>query len=103
MLAAVLLGGCAAPQKPARTLNDDEIQRVMRREQVQGLALALIENGKVGKVRALGTRNAALGQPLQEDTVIHAEGLTTAAFAYMVLQLADEGRLDLDKPLDKLL
>ena len=102
-LAAGLLCGCAAPQKPARTLNDDEIQRVMRREQVQGLAMALIENGKVGKVRAFGTRNAALGQPLQEDTVIHAAGLTTAAFAYLVLQLADEGRLDLDAPLDKLL
>lgn len=103
VLAAGLLAGCAAPQKPARTLNDDEVQRVMRREQVQGLAMALIENGKVGKVRAFGTRNAALGQPLQEDTVIHAAGLTTAAFAYMVLQLADEGRLDLDAPLDKLL
>src|SRR5437763_10570535 len=102
VLAAGLLAGCAT-QKPARTLKDDEIQRVMRREQVQGLAMAVIENGKVGRIRAFGTRSAALGQPLQEDTVIHAAGLTTAAFAYMVLQLADEGRLDLDAPLDKLL
>lgn len=103
VLAAALLAGCAAQQRPARTLNGDEIGRVMRREQVQGLAMAVIEDGKVGKVQAFGTRNAALGLPLQEDTVMHAAGLTTAAFAYMVLQLADEGRLDLDAPLDKLL
>lgn len=103
LVAAALLAGCASAPRPARTLNDDEIQRVMRREQVQGLAMAIIENGKVGKVRVFGTRNAALGQPLQQDTVLHAAGLTTAAVAYMVLQLADEGRLDLDAPLDQLL
>lgn len=102
-LAAGLLAGCASGPRLARTLNDDEIQRVMRREGVQGLAMATIENGKVGKIRAFGTRNAALGQPFQQDTVLHADDLTTAAFAYMVLQLADEGRLDLDAPIGKLL
>jgi CubicO group peptidase (beta-lactamase class C family) len=106
LLALVLttvLGGCAAPQRPARTLNDDEIGRVMRREGVQGLSMAIIEHGKVGKIRAFGTRSSELGLPLQEDSVVHAAGLTGAAFAYMVLQLADEGRLDLDAPIEKLL
>jgi CubicO group peptidase (beta-lactamase class C family) len=102
-LSVLLLAGCATPQRPARTLNDDEIQRVMRREGVQGFSMAVIEHGKVGRIRAFGTRSSELGLPLQEDSVVHAAGLTTAAFAYMVLQLADEGRFDLDAPIEKLL
>jgi len=101
--AALLLAGCAAPQRPARTLNDDEIQRVMRREGVQGFSMAVIEHGKVGRIRAFGIRSSELGLPLQEDSVVHAAKLSGAAFAYMVLQLADEGRLDLDAPIDKIL
>ena len=99
---AVALAGCATP-RPARSLADPEIQRVMRREQVQGLAFATIEGGKVGKVRMFGMRNAALGQPMTDDTVLAAGSLTKAAFAYLLLQLADEGRLGLDAPLARLL
>jgi CubicO group peptidase (beta-lactamase class C family) len=102
--AACLLAGCAIrTPHPARSLADPEIQRVMRREQVQGLALATIENGKVGRVRVFGTRNAALGLPMTDDTVLPAGSLTKAAFAYLLLQLADEGKLDLDAPLARLL
>ncbi|MCS0632409.1 beta-lactamase family protein [Telluria mixta] len=86
-----------------QTFSDPEIQRAMRREQVQGLAVATIENGKVAQVKVFGTRNAALGQPLTPDTIMAGGSLTKAAFAYMLLQLADEGRLDLDAPVTKLL
>ena len=97
------MAGCAPPLRPMQSFTDPEIQRVMRREQVQGLALATIENGKVAQVKAFGTRNAALGQPLTPDTVMTGASLTKTAFAYMVLQLADEGKLDLDAPVAKLL
>lgn len=102
-LAAALLAACAAPQRPARSLADNEIQRVMRREQVQGLAMATIADGKVDKVRVFGQRNAALGQPLTDQTILYGASLTKTAVAYLALQLADEGKLDLDAPLNRLL
>ena len=102
-VAAWTMAGCAPPLRPLQSLSDPEVQRVMRREQVQGLALATIENGQVARVRVFGTRNAALGQPLTPDTVMSGASLTKTAFAYMVLQLADEGKLDLDAPVTKLL
>jgi len=102
-LVTVQLAGCAPPLRPARALDDREIQRVMRREQVQGLAIATIENGKVAQVRAFGTRNAAIGAPLTPDTVMAGASLTKTAFCYMLLQMADEGLIDLDAPLDRLL
>ena len=102
-VAAVLVAGCARPLRPMQAFSDPEIQRAMRREQVQGLAIATIENGQVAKVKVFGTRNASLGQPLTPDTIMAGNTLTKAAFAYMLLQLADEGRLDLDAPVTRLL
>jgi CubicO group peptidase (beta-lactamase class C family) len=102
LLPTLVLSACAT-HKPARTLADNEIQRVMRREGVQGLAMAAIEGGKVAKVRVFGQRNAALGMPLTDETIMAGASLTKTAFAYLVLQLADEGKIDLDAPLTRLL
>lgn len=103
VMAATQLAGCTPPLRPARTLDDGEVLRVMKREQVQGLAIATVENGKVGKVRAFGMRNAAIAAPLTPDTVMYGASLTKTAFVYMLLQMADEGLLDLDAPVTKLL
>jgi CubicO group peptidase (beta-lactamase class C family) len=70
---------------------------------VQGMALAVIDDGQVRSVQAWGWRDADKRLPLQTDTVMYGASLTKAAFAYMVLQLADEGRLNLDTPIDRLL
>ncbi|WP_323141863.1 serine hydrolase domain-containing protein [Massilia phyllosphaerae] len=102
-LPLALLAACSTQMRPARTLADNEIQRVMRREGVQGLAFATIAGGKVDKVRVFGQRNAALGQPLAPDTIMYGASLSKTAFAYLVLQLADEGKIDLDAPLPRLL
>jgi CubicO group peptidase (beta-lactamase class C family) len=67
-----------------------------------GMAVALIDGGKVVYVRAFGRRNEA-GEPLREDTVMVAASLTKPVFAYLVMQLADEGRIDLDAPIARYL
>ena len=66
----------------------------------RGLAIAVIDDGRVAHVAAFGERNAA-GDPLTTDTIMYGASLTKAAFAYMVLQLVDEGRLDLDAPISR--
>lgn len=75
----------------------------MTREKVQGLALAVIDEGTVRYLAAYGTRNAERKLPLTTETVMYGASLTKAAFAYMVLQLVDEGRLNLDARLPTLL
>jgi CubicO group peptidase (beta-lactamase class C family) len=102
LLLAFLLAGCAATP-PARSPADAEVAQLMQREGLQGLALAVIDDGRVQSVRSWGWRNAEKRLPLQSDTIMYGASLTKAAFAYMLLQLADEGKLDLDAPLDKLL
>ena len=78
---------------------DADIEERMKQERVPGLALALIEDGKVVYVKSYGLRNVENKQPLETDTVMYAASLTKLAFAYMVLQLVDEKIVDLDKPI----
>jgi len=89
--------GSTAPV-PGAAQVEAEMQRLMQATHAQGLALAVIDRGKVVQVHALGRRNVA-GEPLQAETVMYAASLTKTAFAYMVMQLVDERVLDLDRPI----
>jgi CubicO group peptidase (beta-lactamase class C family) len=82
---------------------DAEAVRLMGRERVQGLALAVIRDGKVVHVGAYGRRSVERNLPLTSDTVMYGASLTKTAVAFLVLQLVDEGRLRLDAPLPELL
>jgi len=102
-LFALFLAGCAAAPPSASVVPDDEVRRLMAREQVEGLALAVIDRGQVVSVKAYGRRNVERNLPLTPRTVMYGASLTKAAFAYMLLQLVDEGKLDLDAPVTALL
>src|SRR5262245_10568161 len=82
---------------------DAEARRLMQRESVTGMALAVIDGGLIVHIAAYGQRNAEHTLPLTTDTIMYGASLTKTAFAYMVVQLVDEGRLDLDRPLADLL
>jgi CubicO group peptidase (beta-lactamase class C family) len=62
----------------------------------KGLAVAVIEKGRVRHLKTWGARNSK-GDPLKTNTVMYGASLTKAVFAYTVMQLAEEGRIDLDR------
>ncbi|MBI1210877.1 MAG: serine hydrolase [Alphaproteobacteria bacterium] len=76
---------------------DETVGELMAAAHVPGLALALINDGQVVYLKAYGYRNVERKLPLETDTVMYGASLTKAAFAYMVMQLVDEGVIDLDK------
>lgn len=82
-------------QLPEASAIASEVARAMADVDAQGLAVALIDDGRVAYLQAFGRRNQA-GDPLQTDTVMSAASLTKPLFAVTVLQLAAEGRIDLD-------
>jgi CubicO group peptidase (beta-lactamase class C family) len=91
-----------APPLPATAAIDAEVGRLMAATGARGLALAVIDDGQVTHVRAFGERNAA-GQPLTADTVMYGASLTKAVFAWTVMQLVEEGVIDLDRPIGEYL
>jgi len=97
----IALAGCAhAPSHVARLQGaalDHEIESRMAAAHVPGLALAVIENGRVTHLKAYGLRDVEQNLPLTTDTTMYAASITKALFAYMVMTLVDEGRIDLDR------
>jgi CubicO group peptidase (beta-lactamase class C family) len=101
LCAAVMIAAAVSPaaaRVPTGAALDAEVARAMAATQSRGLAIAIIDKGRVVRVRSYGERNAA-GAPLRTDTIMYGASLTKSAFAYLVMQLAEEGRLDLDRPL----
>lgn len=76
---------------------DAEVKKIMANTHANGMAVAVIDRGKVGHVKAYGIRNAK-GDPLTTDTVMYGASLTKTLFAYTVMQLVDQGKLKLDTP-----
>jgi CubicO group peptidase (beta-lactamase class C family) len=103
--AAFILSSCATSPHidNAAALNlqniDATVKSAMAATGAKGLAVAVIDNGQVVFTKAYGVRNDA-NDPLEIDTVMYGASLTKSAFAYLVMQLVDEGRLDLDKTID---
>ncbi len=77
---------------------DEIVMRLMKAAEVPGVGLALFNDGKIAYLKAYGVRDKEKNLPLTADSVMSGASFTKAAFACLVLQLADKGTLDLDKP-----
>jgi CubicO group peptidase (beta-lactamase class C family) len=77
---------------------DPEVGKIMTHTHAKGMAVAVIDHGKVGYVQAYGIRDTK-GDPLTTDTVMYGASLTKTVFAYTVMQLVDQGKLNLDTPI----
>lgn len=100
-LAVIILATtiCVSAQAiPASAAIDGEAQAVMSRTHANGMAIAVIDHGRVKYVHGYGIRNAK-GDPLTTDTVMYGASLTKTVFAYTVMQLVDQDKLKLDVPI----
>jgi CubicO group peptidase (beta-lactamase class C family) len=77
---------------------DATVIRTMREAHVPGIGIALFNHGNIVYTKAYGVRDGASDKPLTPDSVMTAASLTKVAFAVMVLQLAKEASVDLDRP-----
>lgn len=77
---------------------DRTVARLMSAARVTGIAIAIINDSKIAFVRSYGFRNKEEQRPLTEQTVMRGASFTKAVFAYLVMQLVEEGLIDLDKP-----
>ncbi len=99
---SLLLCLCAAAAPAVTQAADpalDPVEALMREARVTGLALAVIRDGRVAELRAYGLRDVEQALPLTPDTTMYAASLTKGAFAYAVMGLVQDGRLDLDRPI----
>lgn len=107
-LLALATAGAASPVIATATpaLSPDMLASVkerMRRAQVPGLALALIENGALAQTAGLGWADLAARRAMGETTLLNIASVTKLFTCAAVLQLREQGQLDLDAPMDECL
>jgi CubicO group peptidase (beta-lactamase class C family) len=96
---------------PAQTVADryeqklrPALDRVIREQQLPGLAIAVVERGRVAYASGFGVRN--LGRPAEAITtrsLFHMASITKPFVATSLMQLVESGRVDLDAPVVKYL
>jgi CubicO group peptidase (beta-lactamase class C family) len=79
------------------------VQDVAAKYKIPGIAVALIEQGRLRDIEVFGVRDKKSNAPVTENTVFEAGSLSEPIFTYAVLELAAEGRLDLGVPLTQYL
>ena len=71
----------------------------LARHGAEGAAVALVSGGAVVWSEGFGVADATTGAPVTADTVFEAASVAKPVAAWAILRLADEGRLDLDAPI----
>lgn len=70
---------------------------------IPGVAVALLDHGTVSAIGVSGFANLQSRSPITPNTIFEAGALGEPLFAYAVLQLAADGRLDLGAPITRYL
>jgi CubicO group peptidase (beta-lactamase class C family) len=79
---------------------DEEIPSLMEENNVKGLSIIVIRNnGQTLIYKSYGYANTETNRKIDEHTVFRAASLGKPIFAYIVLSLAKQGKIDIDKPL----
>jgi CubicO group peptidase (beta-lactamase class C family) len=82
----------------------DEVVRAQMREQnIPGVSLAVIRDGKVIKATGYGLANVELSVPMAPQMVFHSGSLAKAFTATAVMMLVEEGKIGLDDEISKYL
>jgi CubicO group peptidase (beta-lactamase class C family) len=78
---------------------NSEVLKMMEEIGVPGVSLAVIENGKVVFSEGYGIRQSGSGGKVDKRTIFEACSLSKSFLVAVAFQLAEEGKLDLDKPM----
>ena len=78
---------------------DQVVTDLMEKAEVTGLSLGIINNNRPVYIQAYGFSNKPANLRLDTASCLYAASLAKPLFAYLVMQLADSGLIDLDRPL----
>jgi CubicO group peptidase (beta-lactamase class C family) len=99
LLACVPPAGHQAGREPAvRDDFGDLVRRLMARDQIPGVAVGVVERGRLVYARGFGYRDVEKRLPVTLDTLFPLGSCSKAFTATAVALLADEGKIALDRP-----
>jgi len=88
----------APPEHTASGQPDHDLAAITSRHPAVGLAVGVIRNGRLRHFYGHGLADIAAGTPVTEDTAFRIGSITKTFTAIAVLQLCEQGLIDLDAP-----
>lgn len=105
ILAALVLGALIASTTFAdeglKIWIESSIPAMMREAKMPGFAIAVVQDGATIYAEGFGARDPAKGLPATPDTLFGIGSITKSFVAISILQLAEQGKLDLDDPVSR--
>lgn len=86
-------------EDPAKTKISDDLERLLKANNIPTLGLGVIENGKLTQIKVYGTLNGKTTAPY--NSLFNVASLTKPVTAMAVLRLVSLGKWNLDEPLYK--
>ena len=77
---------------------DRRLQQLMDRPSMVGLAVGVVENGRITFLKGYGETAHGSGDPVTPDTVFRWASVSKGVAATMVAKLAEQGKIDLQAP-----
>lgn len=78
---------------------DGQLSALARRPEMAGLAVAVVEDGKLRFVRTYGVADRSTGAPVTAHTLFRWASVSKTATGAMAAALAKDGAVDLDRPI----
>ena len=114
ILAAFIISGCTtAPKKPDQIIagNYDYVKeyitwlakKEMKKNQVVGLSIAIVDDQTIVWAQGFGYADATEKVPATPETVYRIASISKLFTVMATVQLAEEGKIDIDQPLKKYL
>jgi CubicO group peptidase (beta-lactamase class C family) len=99
---AAVLAGLLAGTAQADPI-DDYIVMQMRRQQIPGLSLVVVQDGRVVKQQGYGFADLEQQVPVTPDTVFEIGSITKQFVAVAIMTLVEQGKVNLDEPASRYL
>src|SRR5262245_19553876 len=80
---------------------DDYVKTQMEEHRIPGMALRIIQDGKVAKTATYGLANLELNASVKPETVFEIGSITKQFTAAGILLLAQDGKLSVDDPISR--
>ena len=78
---------------------DDDVPLLMQEFNIPGVSIVLIKNRKIEYSKIFGVKDIRSSVPVNENTMFEACSMSKPVFAFIVFQLVQQSKLDLDEPL----
>ncbi len=112
ILFILLLFGCSTKESQIKKLDGSQVSKselttkiesLIDSAKVTGISIAIFNKNKISYQKSFGYANLDKKDSLNNKTVFYGASFSKAVFGYLVAQLANEGIIDLDKPLQEYL